>query len=350
MFSRRRLSLFVLLIATALAAPFVTFGRNPISVQVVIGDNCVSGFGPARKEVIATLRAPDGAIRGRFQAQSDKFGLWGGCFEPDEPSTFVNGDDQLRIKVGDRSRLVTIPNLTPKMDRASDIIEGTTRPNTFVDILIAHRVSFRSTEFFFYSDKADANGKYKVDTTADFDLIGFDNVTVVAGRGDDFYRATALTPGVQVAHQSNFVTGSANNGRRVALTLSDRNKHLKARVNAGSVQFGLFEATMFRADGSAAYPTGGDWLSGTFARDSALQMPLNALTGVARTDRVTGRCMADAPYKLIVRHRRFFGVTDSNGRFERDLSLRMNVQRGDQLSLYCMFPTGDVWQDVDIAL
>ena len=66
MFSRRRLSLFVLLIGTALAAPFVTFGRNPISVQVVIGDNCVSGFGPSREDVVATLRTPDGAVRGRF--------------------------------------------------------------------------------------------------------------------------------------------------------------------------------------------------------------------------------------------------------------------------------------------
>lgn len=350
MVSRRRLSLFLLLICTALAVPLTVVGRNPISVQVVIGDNCLSGLGPSRQDVIATLRTPDGAVRGRFQAASDKFGLWGGCFELNEPATFVNGGDQLRVVVGNHSRSITIPSLTPRVDRVSDTIVGTTRPHTSVDILIAHRESFRSTEFFFYSDKADALGRFEVDTSADFDLIGFDAVTVVAGRGDDFFRATALAPGIQVADQSNFVTGSANDGRRVVLTLTDRNGRLKAKANAGSVQFGLFEASMFNAEGRAAYPSTGDWLSGSFARDAAVQMPLNALTGVARTDHVTGKCMPASPYKLIVRHRRFFGFTDSKGRFERDLSFRVNVQRGDQISLYCMFPTGDVWQDVDIAL
>jgi len=97
MFSRRRLSMFLRLTATALAAPLITVGRSPISVQVVIGDNCLSGFGPGRQEVIATLRTPGGDLRGRFQSASDRFGLWGGCFEPNEPATFINGGDLLRL-------------------------------------------------------------------------------------------------------------------------------------------------------------------------------------------------------------------------------------------------------------
>lgn len=350
MFSRRRLSLFVILMGTALAAPLITVGRNPISVQVVIGDNCVSGFGPARQEVIASLRTPDGDLRGRFRSVSDKFGLWGGCFELDEPSTFINGGDHLRIVAGSRSREISIPQLTPKIDRVSDTVQGTTRPHTSVDILIAHRASFRRTQYFSYTKKAGADGRFKIDTSGEFDLIGFDSVTVMADRGDDFFRATALAPGIQIAHGSNFVTGSANNGSRVILLLTDRNRRIKAEVTAGPVQFGLFELSMFKDDGRAAYPTGGDWLFGSFARDAALQMPVSTVNGSARNDRVIGRCTPDAPYMLIVRKRRFFGSTDSNGRLDRDLSFRINVQRGDQLSLYCMFPTGDVWQDVNIAL
>ena len=78
-----------------------------------------------------------------------------------------------------------------------------------------------------------------------------------------------------------------------------------------------------RTTGARRIRTAGDWLIGSFARDAALQMPLNALTVVARTDRVTGRCMPNAPYKLVVRHRRFFGFTDSTGRFDRDLTFRI---------------------------
>ena len=350
MFSRRRLSLFLVLLCTAFAAPLMTDAGNQISVQILIGDNCVSGFGPARQDVVATLRAPNGDVRGRVQSVSDRFGSWDACFERKEPATFLNGGDELRLVIGNRSRSVIIPQLTPKIDRVADTVEGSTRPNTPVDILIAHRSSFHGTDFLFYRKRADGDGKFKIDTSADFDLIGFDSVTVLSQRGDDFFRATALAPGVEIAHASNFITGSANNGRKVGLLLTDRNRHIKAAVTAGSVQFGLFEASMFKDDGRAAYPASGDWLIGSFARDGAVQMPLSAVAASARTEHVAGRCMPNAPFKLLVRKERFFGVTDSNGRLVVDTSRRMDVQRGDQLNLYCMFPTGDVWHDVGAAL
>lgn len=350
MFSRRRLSLFVFLLGTALAAPFITLAGNPISVEVLIGDNCISGFGPARRDVIATLRTPSGDVRARFHSRSDKFGLWGGCFEPDEPSTFINGGDQLRIVMGSKARTINVPLITPKIDRVADTIEGTALPRTTVDILIAHRESFRRTEFFFYTEKTGADGTFKIDTSADFNLLGFDNVTVLNGRGFDEFRSTTLVPGILVANASNFLTGSANNGRRVVLVLSDRNDHVKAKANAGSVQFGLFEVSMFKNDGRAAYPTGGDTLTGSFARDAAITIPVSSLEVSAKTDHAQARCMSDAPYMLIVRKRRFFGTTDSTGRIDRDLSRRIDVQVGDSLNLYCMYPTGDVWQRIDIAL
>ncbi len=106
---------------------------------------------------------------------------------------------------------------------------------------------------------------------------------------------------------------------------------------------------MFKNDGRAAYPESGDWLICSFARDAAVQMPVNSLAASARTDRVAGRCLANAPYKLLVRKQRFFGTTDSNGRLEVDASRRLDVQHGDQLNLYCMFPTGDLWHDTGTA-
>jgi len=236
------------------------------------------------------------------------------------------------------------------MDRVRDTIQGATRPNARVDILIQHRESFRRTQEFLYSEKTGDDGKFKVDTSSDFDLVGFDSVTVLLDRGGDFFRATALVPGVQVAHASNFVTGSTNAGNKVNLLLTDHNRRTKSAVSGAPVQFGLFELSMFTNDGRAAYATDGDWLIGSFARDASVQMPESALRGSALTDRISARCTPNAPYMLIVRKRRFFGFTDAQGRFERDLSLRMNVRRGDQLSLYCMFPTGDVWQRVDAAL
>ncbi len=128
--SRRRALLFALLFGTILGAPMAVAagGKSPISVEVLVGFSCVTGTGPARQEVVATLRSPDMRVRDQVVSHSDRDGLWGVCFSLFNPSTYVNGGDHLRIKVGDHARSIDIPRLEPRIDRVNDVIEGRADP------------------------------------------------------------------------------------------------------------------------------------------------------------------------------------------------------------------------------
>jgi hypothetical protein len=334
-----------------IAAPVVIAAkRGSITVEVSVGFSCVTGSGPKRSEVIATLKSSQGDVRDRVLTRTDKFGFWGACFRLFSPSTYINGGDQLKIKIGDEVRRIDVPLLQPHIDRASDIIRGWSFPNSQVDISVAHHRDFRHVKNYFFSARADANGRYKIDTTDKFDLIGWDSVEVFVGRGADLYGAVAVVPGMQVAVISNDVVGYVNDGTRLRISIRDQHGDLRGAVTAGPFLFGGFEVVMFNKDGNPLYPRANDTLRATLASDAVMKVPASKLRGSAETDTISGRCPPNAPYQLIVRGRAFNGTSDGQGNFKRSVGARVNVRRGDDLTLYCQFPSGDVWEDLNVAL
>jgi hypothetical protein len=346
----RRSLLISILLGSVIALPVTVTAANPISVQVITGVSCLNGTGPKNSEVIATLRTPSGAERGRARTRSDEFGTWATCFRLADPTTFINGGDRLQIKAGSRERSFRIPRLEPQVDRVRDVIEGRAAPNSSLDIVVTHRKTFRNERDYFYQVTANPNGRWRVDTTSDFDLIGFDEIAVVNFAGGNLFGSASYVPALQLAVANNVVFGSVNNGTRVHIRLYDGDGHAKAHSTAGPLFFGTFEVAMFKRDGSAAYPASRDWVTSTIASDAVLRIPTSELRGSAATDTIWGRCPPGAPYALSAGLKEFYGTAGADGRLQRDVGGRMDLKRGTELSLYCMFPTGDIWQDIDIAL
>lgn len=343
MASHRRTLIFALALVSILALPAAVTASNPIEVTVITGDPCISGFGPADKTVTATLRTPLGGLRDRVVSQSDEFGSWFVCFGLFYPSTNINGGDRLRIVIGSRARSIEIPHLEPHINRVADVIKGLARPGALIDIAVLHRENFRNSHEFLFSTLADGTGHYAVDTTSEFNLLGGDEVTVLAEQGNDLFGATVLVPYVEIGNANNVLFGSVNRGTQLEVLLTDASAVQKANVHAGPFLFGLFEVEMYMDDGSAAYPVRGDWLTANLAIDAVLEIPRSHLRGTATDDLITGRCMPNAAYLLVARNKSFFGTTDSTGRFTRDVSNRMNLNVPDHLVLICMYPTGDTW-------
>lgn len=350
MLSRRRTLLISFLVGVALGIPVSVGAANPITVEVIVGQWCVNGTGPRNAEVMAALRTPAGILRDRFLTESDNSGFWGGCFRIFEPSTFINGGDRLRVRVGAKTRLIEIPRLEPTINRVADTIVGSARPFSDVNVSVIHRKTFKKSSEHFYTTTADATGRYRVDTTTDFNLIGGDEVAVLTQPGRDTFGSIAFAPGMQIGHANNVVVGSVNNGTHLNLTVRNREGNKKGDATAGPIFFGFFEVAMFNSGGDAAYPVGNDRVIGSFANDANLRVPVSQLIGSPSDDMVKGRCMANAPYALFARNRAFYGKTDASGRFVRDVGTRMNLRRGDELTLYCMYPTGDIWQRTNLAL
>lgn len=333
----------------ALAAPAAAMAAIPISVVVITGSQCVSGTAPRNSEVVATLRTPDGHVRGRSLTESDDQGAWGVCF-----AGAINGGDSLRVVAGGRNRTIAIPRVEPQIDRVNNLIEGMAAPNTPVLAQIAHRKTLKKSALYQLDTISDGSGRYGFDTTAVFNLRGGDAVTVFTQSGNDLFGAIVLAPFIEVLQANNIVVGTANNGTDLVIELRDAHGNLKADVTAGAFPlfFGisLFEVSLYDDDGSAVYPIGGDQLTATLASDAILVLPRSALVGAASTDVVSGRCMADASYALNAGIETFYGTTDATGRFTRDVSSRMNLHRGDTLSLTCLYPSGDLWTRTGIAL
>ena len=349
MLSRRSLVISVLL-GSVIALPVSATAANPISIQVITGTSCVSGTGPEDVEVIATLPTPSGVERARTRTRSDDFGTWAACFRLADPTTFVNGGDKLHIQAGSRERTFNVPRIEPQVDRVRDVIAGRAAPNSSVDIVVTHRKTFNTIREYFYQVNTDGEGRYRVDTTSDFNLIGFDEIAVVNLVGNNLFGSASYAPALHVAAVNNVVFGAVNNGTRVHIRLYDSDGHAKAHSTAGPLFFGTFEVAMYMSNGAAAYPVAHDWVTSTIASDAVMRIPPSALRGSAENDTVRGRCPADAPYLLAAGMKEFYGRADGNGNVERNVGSRIDLRRGTELSLYCMYPTGDVWQDVEIAL
>ncbi len=168
-------------------------------------------------------------------------------------------------------------------------------------------------------------------------------------RGNDLFGALAVVPGMQVAVISNNIVGYANDGTRLRISIRDSRGISRGTVTAGPFLFGGFEVVMFKKNGQPLYPRANDTLRSTLATDASMKIPQSKLRGSADTDVVQGRCPPNAPYQLIVRGRAFNGTADAQGNLTRNVGVRINLRRGDDLTLYCQFPSGDVWEDLNVA-
>jgi hypothetical protein len=289
-------------------------------------------------------------VRDRVVTHSDRNGLWGVCFSLFNPSTYVNGGDQLRIKVGDHARSIDIPRLEPRIDRVSNVIEGRADPGLEVDVAVSHRFDLKRTKDFVFNTHADSSGRYRVDTSGKFDLVGWDSVDILTQQGRDLFGASAVTPGIQIAVLSNDVLGFVNNGRDLTVQVKDRFGNSRGKVTAGPFAGGAFQIAMYDKQGRALYPRAHDVVTASFASDAHLEIPISQLHGLPNTDKVLGRCPPGASYQLVVRGKNFFGRADPQGKVTQDLSDKVDLKRGDQLTLYCQYPTGDIWEDIAVAL
>ena len=327
------LAVLVAMPTSASAAPRFTF-------EVIAGFPCVSGRGPASEDHVISLRTPDGVLRARALDRSDREGRWHTCFAF-SGTTSINGGDIVKVRAAGQSRTVVVPDLAPRIDRVGDIVQGAAPAGSVVALRIVHQSSLRDTTDLEVDVTADADGSYAVDLTTEVDIIGGDGVLAIVPVGDDLFGAVGVAPFVEVGYANNTIFGFMNNGTDLRLVLRDDDASVKARAAAGPIIFGYFATSLFDADGHAVYPLAGDRLTASFASDARLLIPRTVLRADASEDTVSGSCMPGSRYRVSVDFRPLYGRTGPDGTFHRDLSGSQDVHVGDDLSLTCLYPSGD---------
>jgi hypothetical protein len=336
--------------ATLAGLPSPVDAGTQISVEIFVGHQCAFGSGPAGTMHIVTLRTPRGEIRSRVRDRSDDRGSWGACFG----AYRLNAEDTVTIRVGAIRRRVTVPRLTPSIDRVDDVIAGHAWPGSTVDIRVFHWRNLRDSVAFDFQAVAGPHGRYTLDAHETVDLLGGDELQVTVRRGDDLYAALAYVPVVTVGYANETVQGFANLETDVRVTLKDATGATKASRGAGALPFfgfqTLFTVSLYDDRGRPAYPLAGDRLIANVAPDARLRIPTTYLRVDLSARSFEARCMPRSPYSVAIggSFPTYFGRTDSEGRLAGKLA-PSGVRVGDYVQLQCRFPTGDIfYRETDV--
>ncbi len=352
-------ALFASLAATGLAAP-VAAAANNTTVDVSIGSCDIRGDGgPRRGTFKFEWRAADGTLREASTIDSD-FGYWGNdifaCFDS---RLGVQPGDTIKTTVKGISRTFTVPLLTVRVNRDTDVVHGTAKPGGKVIVWLdgktwqQRRVRVRS------------DGSY----VADFkrgeqaDIIGWDRVEVAwTNKRGDYVRDWTIAPGVQVTIGSSWIEAAGKPGRNAQLTLRQSiGGPIVART--GGVLFSKYNAYLWLdAHGNEVTAAEGNKVVTNVARHASFVIPtlttlVNKKTDVVRLETGLGAGVGveffiSGPFTATWAT----AETDASGSVVIDFtgdgsdSWWYDIVRGTRIQVTLQFPTGDeVVKEITVA-
>jgi len=326
----------LVLAPVASAAATFTFSMD-------INSSCVSGTGPASTAHTISLLSAGGDLLWRDWDTSDTYGNWYACF--DRP--IVPGD-KVRAATGSGSRTVTVPNLTARANRVTDVVNGHAPAGAALNIYVYHYTALGgSSTSFVWGVFANGSGDYSFDFTPLVNAKGGDYGYTRYTSGSDTFEANFDFPYMEVARGSAEVSGALNYGQSATLTLKSSTNAVRGTALVVGDNGNGFDGAFTTAGGSSVRARMTDKVTGGFASDADITIPDIAVSAVASTDVVSGQCMANASYALYVRKNDYsdsdtrYGTTNASGQFSVDVTSTVNLASRDWLSLTCRYPSGD---------
>lgn len=337
----------VLALSIAVSAALVPLSADaadlPRSVRVTVGSECIAGSGPAGAPVTIAVLTPGGRVRGMVAGRTGPRGRFFDCFGSGLER--VNGGDRVRAAIGAWVRSWTVPRIGLHIDRTADTVTGTAPATTELPVVVTRpglgpvaRVTLRTA----------ADGSFGASFARTSGLEAGDLVAAVVDRGALRVTTRAAVPWVRVTAATDLVlvVGDPGAGATVRLV---RDGATRATGTSTDLDDGLNVVPLRDSAGRPAYPRAGDRLVTDVPGLPTLRVPRSALRGDPSSDRVSGRCMAGAPYQVVVqgvtgfRYAELRGRAGADGRFDRPIRRQMDLRRGDLLDLVCAWPDGDLF-------
>jgi hypothetical protein len=279
----------VLVAASSLgiASPVAAAG-NSTTVFVTIGDCDIRGSGgPNRGTVKIEWRASDGTLRGLFTTGSS-LGYWGGtgpyCFE----SGFgIEPGDTIKTTVKGAVRTFVVPQLTVRVNRDTDVVTGTTKPGSKLNVTLDGRGPGTQETYKTRNLHARSDGTY----LADFrkgdkaDIRGFDRIDVAwtNDRGDHVDNWN-IAPGVHVNIGRSWIEAAGQAGQDATLKLfAGPGGSLIAKT--GGIVYARYNAFLWLdASGEEVPAAEGNRVATDLAADASFVLPTMETTIDRKTD------------------------------------------------------------------
>jgi hypothetical protein len=324
----------------AVAAPVqaaAAASTPPITISVGIGDPCFHGTGPASAVIRLRLTSPERIERGNRRVRSNEAGGFKGCFDVGVDSGNILGAHTHNV-----ARRWQVPDVTVHVDRVTDTVRGRAPAGSALHAEVRRGGNGFEPDGHGSGDgTAAANGRYALDMSSQMDIgagmVGY----LTAQTGGDRVAAVGVALWLVTQQGQANLYGDASDPLHIELRAADGHVRATVDVVTGSGEY-RYLALLLDAYGQPVYPAPGDRIVVRGVADADLRIPVGAANGRVGTDVLYGRCMPNVAFDLWGRGQHK-GTTNAHGRFSMALPGRP-IRRGDGVSLFCHYPSGDIYQ------
>lgn len=329
-----------LTISTAAAA------ATPITFTAAYGDSCVNVSGPVGSTGSLRLLNSSGA-----QLDSQAVDLAGDgedldCFEIDPlPGMKVSAT------LDGTTRTWTLPKLSVRIDRATDVVRGQAPAGKTVRLRVRHYSGFNSFGYWNTTKTASSAGTYSKDLTSLVNIRGGDTVsaTYISSAGDRI-SVQEVAPRIQVWIGRSRFGAELLTGTGGKVTLRNAAGTYRATGVVSYIPLyeeGVLDYSQFLNDGDPRTVRAGDKVSSTIQSDMSFTVPTITVAADAASDGVTGTCPAGKQLRLRVAHEgsqqfEATGTCTGAGTFAFDTTGFYDIVAGDRAEIAFRFVKGDL--------
>ena len=351
LFSRRLVPIVATAIAVGLAAPSVAAVPPLTTFEVSPGDGCVGGVGPPTTQLTVKLHSASGRFEGTGTPTTDAAGIWSSCAFWDEfdPTDVISATD------GVITATFTVPLLTVRVNRATDVVSGKGPANSNVDIQVTNCQLYTGCSVAATANRpTSASGDYSRDFTAVYNVRGHDSVRVVwtSPNGDEVI-VFRTVPNMSAWLFNSYFRGTAHPDSSVTMRLLTAGGTVRATaVRTGHYQSGNYDGRFRNSSGNPVNAAIGNKVTASFASDASIKLFDTLLTGNPATDMVSGKCLPNGPYLIDVQaptptsrtpaSANVRGVANGLGNINVSVAISgFDLMSGDFLWLQCRTAKGD---------
>jgi hypothetical protein len=300
--------------------------------------------------VIITDRS--GVQKGRGAVETDPDGYWSACMQqgvrPMAPGDKVAVSD---FETGQK-RALTVPTLTGKVDRGSNVVSGKAPSGSTVEIeAFDFRFDLWGEQYDSIQHVVSNNGSYSYDfDKAGVDIKGGASVVIRWRTGADVVMVGRfqIAPFVVMALGQSDFAGASGPNKLAQLTLS-RNGAIVARGNGvGSYGDSSFYGDFVDSDGERYFLKGGELFNApVLGAASSWRVPQIAGSANLAADTVSGRCFPNGRFVTLAQgsgglgYGFGYGTAKADGTFTVDLTDQVDIVKGFRVGIVCYSPEGD---------
>jgi len=281
----------------------------------------------------------------RVYVTSDGSGYWSANFD-----TPVVPTDKVKVSAGGEQRTVTVPRLSIRANRVTDVFFGKAPANALLSLSFAHYPTLDPSSYTYHNAlvTASGGGDWSLDVTVLANMSGSDNASVFyENASGDQFQASATVPYMSVRRGSPALAGDLNVGTTATFELRKSNNDLRATASASWYSaYGGIQTFFSDSSGNFVPVRATNKVIGSFATDALITIPAIAFTADVSSDQATGACLPNAPFSLYIRRSDYsasqsrYGTTNGTGALALNLST-WNVQTTDRSLLTCRYAAGD---------